>query len=134
MTAEGLHRMLDAVGMQVSSDIIRTHRKHYADDRPLAPKGARKRDVAVMVQERVADMLETEELDLRNKDHVAGIGAGLKAQGLLDSRERAKAKTGQTLELLAGIRALLTGDLPPKQIEDGLTIEGEAVEVDGETD
>lgn len=134
MTAASISRQLEAVGATVTADTISRHRKHYRDGEPLAPKGTRKADLAILVRDRAVDMFENEELDLRNKDHAAGIGAGLKAQGLLDGREKLKAKTGQTLELLAGLRALLSGALPPLQLDDGNTVEGEAVEVDGEAD
>lgn len=139
MTAAGISRQLAGAGLTIDPDVISRHRKHYADDRPLAPKGTRKADLAVLVRDRAVDMFENEDLDLRNKDHAAGIGAGLKAQALLDGREKLKAKTGQTLELLAGLRALLSGGLVPvadaPQLEDGVTVEGEFEDVtDGASD
>lgn len=91
----------------------------------------KRRDLAELVAAIAYDGVEDGTLDLTNKDHVPGITAGLRAQVILDSREKLKAKTGQTLELLSGLRAILSGDIaPPRQLEDGNTFEGEAVEVD----
>lgn len=92
----------------------------------------KRRDLAELVAAIAVEGVESGALDLSNKDHVPGITAGLKAQAILDSREKLKAKTGQTLELLAGLRAILSGEFapPPRQLEDGLTVEGEYEPVD----
>lgn len=99
--------------------------------RPLSPK-VRSGDLATLVAQIAYEGVNSGDLDLTNKDHVPGITAGLKAQAILDSREKLKAKTGQTLELLAGLRAILSGDLPPRQLEDGNTLEGEYADVSPE--
>jgi hypothetical protein len=130
MTAAGISRMLEGIGATVSQDVINRHRKHYRDGQPERPKGTSKTDFAIVVRDRAADMFESEDLDLRNKDHVAGINSGLKAQAILDAREKVKAKQGNA-ELAFAIIGMLTGQAPPAQLEDGNTIEGEAVEVDG---
>jgi hypothetical protein len=140
MTAAGISRHLEGIGATVSAEVIARHRKHYADDRPLAPKGTRKQDLAVIVRDKVLDKLDTEDGDaveamLFSKAGQGAIAVGLKAQNILDTREKMKAKTGQTLELLAGLRAILTGGIAPVALlEDPNVIEGEAVEVDGEAD
>jgi hypothetical protein len=79
------------------------------------------------------DQMDDEQL--LDKDVQAAIANALKAQNALDAREKAKAKTGQTLELLAGLRLILLGGVPapePLQLDDGQVIEGEAVEVAAE--
>lgn len=132
MTAAALSRQAAEVGMDISTERILNHRKHLAAEPPVRPKYERKVDFAIKVRDRAADMFDNEQLDLSNKDHVPGISAGLKAQSLLDGREKAKARQG-TAELAFAIIAMLTGAQPAAlEIEDGLTIEGDAVEVDDE--
>lgn len=142
MTAAGISRMLAGIGATVSQEVISRHRKHYQDGRPLVPKGARKTDLAILVRDRVLERVDSdnpEEVDaiLFSKEGQGAINSGLKAQAILDNREKQKAKTGQTLELLAGLRAILTGTMVPvAQIEDGNTVEGtfEEIDPDGEAD
>jgi hypothetical protein len=139
MTAAGISRQLEGIGATVTAEVIARHRKHYQDGRPIVPKGTRKSDLAILVRDKVMDRVDTNDGDmleamLFSKEGQGALNVGLKAQAILDGREKIKAKTGQTLELLAGLRAILTGGIVPLQIEDGMTIEGEAVEVDGETD
>lgn len=107
------------------------HALGVSETKPRRPMPTvKRRDLAELVAQIAYDGVESGELDLTNKDHVPGITAGLKAQAILDSREKLKAKTGQTLELLAGLRAILSGDIaPPRQLEDGNTVEGEYEEV-----
>lgn len=116
--------------MDLSADRILTHRKHRADEGYVAPAKTR-RDFATLVQERAAEQFEAGELDLANKEHAAGIGAGLKAQAIIDKRELAQKKHTQAEALVALLAALRgEGHGPVALIEDGMTIEGEAHEVD----
>lgn len=134
-TAANIERMFEGIGGHLNAEPILRHRKHYKDDRPLAPKGTRKTDLAILVRDRAVDMFENEELDLRNKEHAPGIAAGLKADKIIKDAEKEKAKAGNTLQLVSSILALVgIGPAPALALDDGNTIEGTAVEVDGETD
>lgn len=88
-------------------------------------------DLAVAVRDRMLHIVgEMSNEELLNKDFAAAISNGLKAQNTLDAREKVKAKTGQSLELVAGLRALLTGAVaPPLQLEPLVPIEGEFTDV-----
>lgn len=136
MTAAGISRMLDGIGATLSAEVINRHRKHWADDQPLAPKGARQTDIAVMVRDRVAARLEDADADdfeeiLFSKGGQGAIATGLKAQKLIEDREKEKAKTGRNVELLAALFQIVGIGPQPLALDDGNTIEGEAVEVDG---
>lgn len=95
-----------------------------APPRPDIPPG----DLALLLRDRFHKVINGLTDDqLLSKDFAPALALGLKAQTTLDAREKHKAKTGQTLELLAGLRAILTGSIAPApaQLEDGMTIEGE---------
>lgn len=130
LSAAAIARQIEGIGGSIDPDLISRHRKHYADGRadPIAKTG---RDLAILVRDRAVEQFENEELDLRVKDHAAGITAGLKAQSILDSREKQKQKNAMA-ELGRGLLAMMLGGqpVPVAALEDGNTIEGEAVEVD----
>jgi hypothetical protein len=136
MTAAAVSREAAAIGMDLSADRILTHRKHLALEPPERGARERKTDFAARVRDRAAELFDTEKLDLTDKDHAPGINAGLKAQAILDAREKAKAKQGSA-ELAFAIIAMLTGNAATPmptgplrlELEDGDTIEGEAVEL-----
>ena len=96
------------------------------------PKGTTKQDVAEIVAAMGRDGLLTGVLSLTDKDHVPGINAALKAQTIIDTRAREKAKTGQTLELVAGLRAIMLGQVPMPALDDGKTIDGAFEELDAD--
>jgi hypothetical protein len=97
----------------------------------VLPKG---KDLAILLRDRY--LVVAEEMtdgQLLNKDYAPALAIGLKAQGLVDGREKAKVKTGNA-ELAFAIIAMLTG-ARPLALDDGMTIDGVATEVDdGETD
>jgi hypothetical protein len=92
------------------------------------------RDLAQRIVEKYARYLDTVGDDeLADKEVVAALNLALKAQNVIEARDKFKAKTGMQLELAAGLAAILSGQLPvaqPRQLDDGNTIEGdyEAVE------
>lgn len=132
LTAAALSRQAALVGMGLSAERILTHRKHRKAEEP-ASIAKNKRDFAIVVRDRALSMMDSEELALDNKDLVPGINAGLKAQSIIDSREKQKAKHGSA-ELAFAIIQMLSGRSPDvPQLEDGNTIEGEFEEVDGES-
>jgi hypothetical protein len=144
LSAAALSRQAAAVGMDLSTDRIATHRKHRAEEEParIAKNG---KDFAVLMRDRIADAVEQLKPEEREdgsqgldpilmKDLQPAINSGLKAQAILDSREKAAAKKGNA-ELAFAIIAMLTGHGGPvPALEDGMTIEGTAVEVDDEAD
>jgi hypothetical protein len=91
-------------------------------------------DLATVYRDRMLALINSmSDEELLEKDFAPAIANALKAQNTLDGREKLKAKTGQTLELLAGLRAILTGAIAPAplQLNDGNTLEGEFSEVNG---
>ena len=120
-------RVMTLRGFSITAPTIGRHDKHRgATALPEVVK--RKRDFAIMVRDKAADLLEDDKLDLTNKDTVPGINAGLKAQAALDKREANRPKQGLADVLLALLGAL-KGE-PPKQLTEGEVIEGSAVEVE----
>ena len=84
------------------------------------------------MRERAVEQFEAGELDLTERNHAAGINAGLKAQALIDKREQSKKKSTQS-EALVALLAALRGEgfvEPPKQLNDPNVIEGVAVEIE----
>jgi hypothetical protein len=87
-------------------------------------------DVARVLRDRYISIIEKMSDDeLMVKDFSPALNVALKSQAALDRRESNKAKTGGS-EVAFAIIAMLRGDPPPRQIEDGLMIEGVAREVD----
>ena len=128
MTYSSISRLMTLRGFSVGPATVSSHSGHRAPSaHPDAVK--QKRDFAIMVRDKAADLLEEGRLDLVNKDRVPGINAGLKAQATIDRREQNKQR-GAASEVLTALLAALRGEAPVLQIEDGMTIEGEAVEVD----
>lgn len=140
LSAAALSRQAAAVGMDLSAERILTHRKHRAEEEParIAKTG---KDFAALMRDRIADAVEqikpkekedgTVGLDpILHKDFQPAIQSGLKAQAIIDNREKAAAKKGNA-ELAFAIIAMLSGrGTPVAELEDGMTVEGEAVEVD----
>jgi len=66
---------------------------------------------------------------LLDKDIQPAIANLLRAEGQIEAREKAKAKSGDA-EFAMALFRFITGQAPrTPQIEDGMTIEGEAVEL-----
>lgn len=141
LTSAGIAAGLAAAGGSLDPDVVSRHRKHYVPKpKPDAPKPT-KRDLAVVVRDRMLDQIERmpviEEEDgtqfdpLLNKHLAPAIGAGLKAQALLDKREAVAAKANLGAGLLALVERLdrLGAGPPVPQLEDGQTLEGEYKDV-----
>lgn len=95
-----------------------------------------KADVARVLRDRYLEVIHNlEDEELLNKNYAPGLNVALKAQDIIDKRDKAKTKKGNA-ELAFAIIAMLGGSPPPLQLDDGNTIEGEATEVDddGETE
>ncbi|MSP56412.1 MAG: hypothetical protein EXR69_12535 [Myxococcales bacterium] len=96
--------------------------------RPTTPLPATL-DLATVLRNRYLEIVgQMSDEDLLNKDFASAVSLGLKAQGQIDAREKAKAKQG-TAEQAFAIIAMLRGDLPPKMLDDGLTVEGAFEEI-----
>ncbi len=123
MSYTGISRYAGEAGVEVSPDVISRHASHRPP--PERPKGTLKRDFATLVRERAAEQFESGELDLTERNHAAGIAAGLKAQAIIDKREVVNKKHTQADALVAlmaalrgeGHRALPDPVAPPDAID-----------------
>lgn len=125
-------RVMTARGFKVTPPTISSHRRHQSDYVEPAPAGAPppgvlpKRDLAVLLKDRMLSVVETmSDDDLVAKDLQPFIGNAIKTQAVIDKRENVKRGNNTFILQLAG--ALADQML---QIEDGNTIEGEAVELE----
>lgn len=133
LSAAALSRQAATVGMDLSAERIRTHRSHRQQELPSKIAKTTK-DFAILVRDRAAEQFEKGGLALTDKELVPGINAGLKAQGIIDGREKIKARQGNA-ELAYAILAMLSGaPQTPLELDDGLTIEGTAIEVEDDDD
>jgi hypothetical protein len=121
--------------MSLSPERILTHRKHRKDEEP-SRIAKTKKDFALLVRDKAVEQFEAGHLDLTDKDTVPGIKAGLGAQSIIN--KEAAAQKNVSIEIGKALLQLISGavamDDDPLLIDDGLTIEGEAVEVDDEAD
>lgn len=119
------------MGGKLDPDVVGRHKaRHWTKpERTEGPKPT-SRDLNIMVRDKVADAVEDmtpEALLYLGKDLAPMVNAGLKAQTALDRQVQHREKLGASL-WLAGFQAQLNPS-PPEALEDGLTVEGEAVEV-----
>jgi hypothetical protein len=127
LTYTAIARMMTLRGFKVTAVTIGRHNRHRTPT--VLPEIARKkRDFAIMVRERAADMLEAGQLDLADKDKVPGINAGLKAQAIIDKKEVQRQKQSAA-DVLIALLGALRGE-PPLQLESGDVIDGTAVEIE----
>lgn len=92
------------------------------------PPGMSETDVAKLLRDRYHSIIDgMDDVDLMQKDFAPGFNVALKAQAILDKREERKAHVGGA-ELAFALIALVEGRPVPKQLEDGVTVEGEYVE------
>ena len=132
MSFAGISRYAAEADVTIASEVISRHSKHYKPD-PVREKGTPKRDFAILIRDRAYDGVESGELGLNNPKLVPGVNAGLKAQAILDGRDRVKTKQ-QSADLAFAILRMLGGNTEPLAIEDGMTIDGDYEVVDGETE
>ena len=130
----GISRQLAEFGAAVEPTVIGRHKTHWVKLKPPEMQHT-KRDAAIIIKEKLLNAIEDREagpdgLNILDKDLQPALTTALKAQGLQDSREKAKAKTG-TAELAFAIIRMLGGQAPVAALDDGLTIEGDFEEVDG---
>ena len=95
-----------------------------APPRPDLPPG----DLALLLRDRFHKVINgLSDEQLLSKDFAPALSLGLKAQKVMDDREKVKAKEGRSLELLGALFAILNpGEpAPVRLIGDGMTLEGE---------
>jgi len=94
---------------------------------PPPPADTSDRDLAKMVRERLITLFEgMDDIDLLNKDHSHIVNQMLKTATVFD-RRASVAKGEGLLEAGRALLGLLAP--PPRRLNDGMTVEGEAVEV-----
>lgn len=131
MTHVGIQRYASDAGIDITSDIISRHSKHYQPP-PEKVAGRSNRDFAIIIRDKALDQVDRGTLKLEDKSTVPGINAGLRAQAILDQREVRKTQQQSAELAYAIIRMLGGGGEPPAQLGDGRTIEGEYEDVTDE--
>jgi hypothetical protein len=128
LSAKFISETMTVRGYPLSTDIILRHKDHRP--KKLVEDGvkAKKRDIAILVQEAAADRIEAMDPDyLFDNANDNLLKHGLNAQKALDARERQK---GSAVSALLEF-ARLFGPRPVMALlEDPNIIEGEADEVD----
>lgn len=132
----GIARSIMDVGGALDPRVIARHKsEHWTKPVPQDAPQPTKRDLAVMVREKVADMVQDMSPDallMMGKEVAPMIGKGLQAEAIIDKRLVDQRKLGLAAGALS-IQAWLAGmgdtTKPPPELDDGNTIEGEATEV-----
>jgi hypothetical protein len=118
------------LGGKLDPDVVGRHKaKHWVKPERTEGPQPTARDLNIMVRDKVADAVQDmsgEALLYMGKDLAPMVNAGLKAQTALDRQVQHREKLGAAL-WLAGFQAQLNP--APAELEDGQTVEGEAVEV-----
>lgn len=134
-TNAGIAASVVEMGGKLDPDVVSRHKaNHYI--RPADPEAPKRtqRDLAIIMRDKVADAVEdmnAEALLFMGKDLAPMVGKGLQAQAILDKREATNRKLGIAADALS-LQVWLAGlreSAPPPELDDGNTIEGEAVEV-----
>jgi len=124
------------LGGKLDPDVVARHKNgHWTKTLdPDAPKPT-SRDLAIIMRDKVVQAVEPmapEALLLMGKELAPMVGKGLQAQAILDKRDAINKKLGIAAGALS-LQMYLAGlkdAAPPPELEDGLTVEGTAVEVD----
>lgn len=133
MSYAGIAASIVALGGKLDPDVISRHKQNHYVPRadPDAPKPTN-RDLAIIMREKVADAVEDMDpkaLLFMGKDLAPMVGKGLQAQAILDKREATNKKLGIAAGALS-LQAWLAGlgsAPPPPELDDGNTIDGDAV-------
>lgn len=129
----GIAASIVAMGGKLDPDVIGRHKNnHWVKPIPSDAPKPTTRDLNIMVRDKVLDAIEDvpgEGLLLMGKEFAPALNAGLKAQAALDKREATNKKLGiaaGALSLQAWLAGLSSAPTPP-ELDDGNTIEGDAV-------
>ena len=141
---------LAAAGGKLDPEVVGRHKNnHWTKPKdPEAPQPT-KRDLAIILRDKVADaivalpenrppvydddgkLLEPGSLPILDDGVVKAASMGLKAQAILDKRQVEKNKLGLAAGAL-GFQMYLAGlgrETDPPELDDGMTIDGDAIEV-----
>lgn len=131
----GIAASVEQMGGKLDPDVVGRHKAaHYV--KPVDPDAPQptKRDLAIIMRDKVAEAVEPldpQALLLMGKELAPMVGKGLQAQAILDKRDAINKKLGIAAGALS-LQMYLAGlkdAAPPPELEDGNTIEGEAVDV-----
>lgn len=128
LSAKFISETMTVRGFPLSIDIILRHKTHRPTKLVEEGVKAKKRDIAILVQERAADRIEAMDPEyLFDGENDTLLKHGLAAQKALDARERQK---GSAVTALLEF-ARLFGPRPVSALlDDGMTIEGTAHDID----
>lgn len=129
----GIAAAFEAAGGKLDPDVIARHKKGHWEKPvdPDAPKPTN-RDLAIIMRDKVVEAVEDMDpkaLLFMGKDLAPMVSKGLQAQTILDKREATNKKLGiaaGALSLQAWLAGLADAP-PPPELDDGNTIDGEAV-------
>ena len=131
----GIAASVAEMGGKLDPDVVGRHKSaHYV--KPVDPDAPQptKRDLALIMRDKVAEAVEPldpQALLAMGKELAPMVGKGLQAQAILDKRDAINKKLGIAAGALS-LQMYLAGlkdAAPPPELEDGRTIEGEAVDV-----
>lgn len=131
-------------GWKLSTRQVSVHLKnHVAGAATRMKPELTKRDAAIYFRDKIMEEFEKREgeyedgtplLDILSPNLQPSIGSALRAQQVIDKREAVQAKSGKIdmIWMMLGGGHGENALAPAHLIEDGLTIEGEAVEIDSD--
>jgi hypothetical protein len=131
----GIAASVSDMGGSLDPDVIGRHKRgHYV--RPVDPNAPQRtgKDLAIIMRDKVVEAVEgmdAEALVFMGKDLSPMVGKGLQAQAILDKRDTNNRRLGiaaGALSLQAWLAGLRSEPTPP-ELEDGMTIDGEALEI-----
>lgn len=130
LSSAQIARDQEATGWSIEPTTITRHRGHYIPPVGSVHPGAQGRDLLQVVRDLTLDAIDEGTLTIMDKNW-KNVGPGIAAQKGLDQREfkRDDRKTALALGLLlaGGLEGFTA---PPELLGDGMTIDGEAVELD----
>jgi hypothetical protein len=131
VSAAGVAKLMTMRGFAVTAPTILGHKQHAVQSQVAAPPDLKKRDLAVMVRDKVADLVEDDEIDFLDKNHMAAVGMGLKAQAEINKQvNKAENKEFKLSIFLSGASLGRLGVPAALLIDDGNTVDGEFEPVD----
>lgn len=126
ITGKGIAETMTFGGFPVTAPTVLSHKKHAAVETQVPATLTNKRDLAHVVRDRVQTMVEEEEIDFLDKNHMAAVNAGLKAESEINKQvNKAENRKLDLVALLSGASRGRLGVPAALLIDDGNTIEGE---------
>jgi hypothetical protein len=134
VTAATISRQFEGIGASRQPRAASTATASTTRTTAPSPEGHAQDRSRGLVRDRAIEMFENEELDLRNKDHAPGITAGSRRRRSSRTARRKRPSPGAAKSWSSPCSPSWASAPPPSALDDGNTIEGEAVEVDGTPD